>query len=365
MESVLVSNQKNEAYQSIQAIFRANPLLVVGTGASCALSEKFGMKALTSELLTKIPWLKKAFPLERDLLQNISNKLESNIDLETALKQVIIPENLLHLIAKITGDFVSKVDREYKLKCYREKVKFPLENLIKLLYDGLPSGRILNIITTNYDCLIEHCCDKFQIPICAGFAGHLRKFYNWQSARKQMECIERVGKKKIIKHLPHVSLFKVHGSIDWFKDGDIFFSDASLMYDEMYDDKSNLLRQVIVPGDTKYFETHKNPYSVIKENANKAIRSANGFIFIGYGFNDVHIEDTIKNEILQNQKPAVIITRDLGYNVRELIKKSPEFWAIHKDGNNTLITHNGEKTLTVVNQNIWQIDEFTKEILGG
>ncbi|MCU0286749.1 MAG: hypothetical protein MUF15_10145 [Acidobacteria bacterium] len=46
---------KGLAFDALQKIFKKKFLLIIGTGASCALDHRFGMPALAKELKEKIP----------------------------------------------------------------------------------------------------------------------------------------------------------------------------------------------------------------------------------------------------------------------------------------------------------------------
>ncbi|MCX6582420.1 MAG: SIR2 family protein [Candidatus Aminicenantes bacterium] len=361
---------RDSAYKALQAIFKKKILLIIGTGASCAIDPRFGMPALADELKKKIPGEISANAPASAQWKTVEENLDNGKDLETSLNGINNKE-LLTAIIRVTGNFIAKIDRENKLKIMSGEKEPPLEKLIQAMIEGLPeSDPLLDIITPNYDLLIEHTCDKLKIPYCTGFLGGIRKPYDWDSAAAEMVYIKSLvkAKKKVeVKRLKkHIRLHKVHGSINRFGKGMQGFEDNSLVYDNTCSDE----RGIITPGDTKH-ENVALHYRDFFTHADEAIPGAGAYIFVGYGFNDVQIELKIKEELGKKDKPGIIITRTLSSNAKEWLKKSKNLWAIYQetgaDKNPNACIENGQfkKPLIIQNSRIWQIDTFTKEVLQG
>jgi hypothetical protein len=303
----------------------------------------------------------------------VAEKLKNGIDLENALKDTN-DESLLKQIVQVSGNFLAKLDKKYKLKILNDELELPVGHFIKKLANGLPeSGPVLDVITLNYDLLIEHYCDQLKIAYTTGFVGGIRKYPDWNKAEKQMVYKKTIpkGKKKpegkgIHKHL---RLYKVHGSLNWFIKNDEKIEDNSLVYLNL--DASAIERFIITPGDSKYrrafenFECFKRVDDVVP--LNKA------FIFIGYGFNDEHLQKRIKKELLEKKKQGIIITKKLSTNAEKFLQQSDKIWAICQSsdkydgvGEEDTLVFNGafERPLVIKNQSIWNIKDFSKEILG-
>jgi hypothetical protein len=143
------------AYKELQQILDEKVLLVVGTGASMAVDIRFGMGALSEELLKKIPNQIKSNNNSEKQWQQVAGKLQNDIDLESALKET--NDNfLIKKIVQVTGDFVAELDKTYKLEILENKIEVPIGTFIRqLFFNGLPEhDPVLDIITPNYDLLI-------------------------------------------------------------------------------------------------------------------------------------------------------------------------------------------------------------------
>ena len=364
---------KDLAYSELQQILRDKVLLVVGTGASMALDHRFGMEALSSELLKKIPGRINGSDEAKKQWEVVAKKLEEGIDLESALKETN-DKFLIKKIVRVSGDFLAKLDKKYKLQILNDELEVPVGHFITKLTNGLPeSGPVLDIITLNYDLLIEHCCDQLKIAYTTGFVGGIRKYPDWNKAEKQMvykKIIPRGKKKLKVKRIHrHLRLYKVHGSLNWFKKNDDKIEDNSLVYSNL--GASAMERFIITPGNSKYRRAFDN-FDCFKR-VDDVVPLNKAFIFIGYGFNDEHLQKRIKKELLEKKKQGIIITKQLSPNAEKFLHESDKLWAIYHssdkygdvDEEDTLIYNRAfERPLIIRNQSIWDVKNFSKEVLG-
>ncbi len=361
---------KDSAYKALQAIFKKKILLIIGTGASCILDRRFGMPALAEELKAKVPSKLSGNNEAEKQWKTVETRLDKKKDLESSLNG-IDNEFLLETIIRVTVNFVAMVDKENKLKIMNGEIP-PLEKIIKAVKEGLPeSDPVLDIITSNYDLLIEHTCDKLKIPYCTGFVGGIQKYYDWDRATKEMIYIKPFIKSKKVQEVKrirkHIRLHKVHGSINWFRKDNSYLEDNSLLCSENI---TGIKRWIITPGDTKYREAFIHNREIFA-HADEVIPGVKAYIFVGYGFNDEQIEKKIKYELIENEKPGIIITKGLSSNAEKLLGKAKNLWAVYQDQDIKNSPHscieNGqyEKPFKVENSRIWQIDMFMKEIISG
>lgn len=356
------------AYSKIKTIFDKKVLVVVGTGASMAVDQKFGMAALTEELSRKMPAIVFSNKDLENLWDNIKKKI-NNIGLEKALDG-IDNEELISAIIKVTGDFIARIDAKNKKKSLLNVFPgFPMEKfLLKLVGALSPLNPALNVITPNYDLLIEHICDRINIPYCTGFKGGITKYYDWNVAEKKMYyttyITKREKQRKVERTKKHIKLHKVHGSLNWFWHNDQIVEDNSLTYDK----ECCLKRAIITPGDTKISEAFMK-YRDFFTRADSAVANDDAYIFAGYGFNDIHIEKEIDRHLKINGKYGVIITKELSDKAKNLINTADNLWAVFQDPDNsanTLIKNRKYNNhLIVENSDLWKIDKFTDIILGG
>lgn len=362
------------AYKELQQILDEKVLLVVGTGASMAVDVRFGMGALSEELLKKIPHQIKSNNNSEKQWQQVADKLQKGIDLESALKETN-NKFLIKKIVQVSGDFVAELDKTYKLEILDNKIEVPIGTFIRRLFEGLQEhDSILDIITPNYDLLIEHWCDQYKVPYISGFYGGIKKYENWEEAKNQMLCVKPVRKRgKIsakIRTKKHIRLHKVHGSLNWFYNGSDKFEDNSLTY-YSFSNNTSMERFIITPGDSKYQKAFLNAFDFFAY-ANEAVKGEGAFVFVGYGFNDDHIQNKIVSEILDEKKPGIIITKGLSENAEKLLTHSEKLWAVYhisknydqvSEDDSLIYNKKFGKPLPLKNKSLWEIQEFSREIL--
>jgi hypothetical protein len=89
-------------------------------------------------------------------------------------------------------------------------------------------------------------------------------------------------------------------------------------------------------------------------------------MFIGYGFNDDHLEQHICPS-LKLGKPAVIVARELTSNAREILKNSSATQVIavsavsEKDPRTRIQTSSGDEF--VADEPLWNLAGFNKGVL--
>lgn len=359
--------KKEKIYKAFQNILSEKVMLVIGTGTSMALDPDFGMRKLKEELLEKIPYRISSSPNAKNQWDTVKQRLNDGFMLESAMNA--ITEELLHKsIINITGHLIAKLDQKFKIEISKNRVVLPIKTFLKKLVIGLPeSNPVLNIVTPNYDMLLEHCCDKLKIPFCTGFVGGIRKHYDWKNSLKLMQFTKDVTVKskirKVVRTKRYVRLHKVHGSLNWFKGDDGIFEDNTMAYEieNEYD------RMIIPPGNSKFEKVLLDSRDFL-QNADEAINNEKAYIIIGYGFNDIHIEKELKTSLINNEKPGIIITKELSKGAKDIISKSKNLWAVSQDKNNpknTSILHKSYSAPEIFdNSDIWKIDNFSKEILG-
>ncbi len=344
---------KDSIYKTFQEICRQVPIVILGCGPSCAAGIP-GMEGLAEHLLEKLAsnisdkWIK------------ISDDLCKKVDLETALNRTSPDEKLSKEIVKTVGDHVSEKDKEVRDRYFNRQIKIPVERLINYY-----RSEFLTIITPNYDCLVEYCCDELKTHCNTGFAGYFRKTLDFEKAEREAEYVDKFvvvkGKRRRIeKNTSHVKLFKVHGSIDWYDFNDKIISDISLIENGKYADK----RLIIISGDRKYSEAFHKPYRELIQKADNSLRSSRSFLMIGYGFNDEHIQEILVKRLKEDKKPGIIITKELSEKAKELLSVCPDLWGISQKNSSTVIC-NKDTEYEIPDIELWRIDEFVKDVLGG
>jgi len=354
------------AIDQLRDFFREKPLVVFGSGMSCAVDTQFGMTALRDALLTDMQT--SSLATEEGRQWNVVQKaLEDGKDLESAL-DAVTERRLLEKITSATGSFISSVDREHACRISTGDCKWPALELFQKLVDGLPEGdRALHVLTPNYDLLLEHACDFAGLPHINGFAGGITRQLDWRAARYSLLVPTRTvlrGRLKVTyKSRKHIRLYKVHGSLNYFFHRDAVIENNSWMWDP----PEYAQRVLITPGLSKYQELQRYRQELLR-SADDAIAKSSYFLFLGYGFSDQHLEEYIGRKLITQSCHGLIITLSSNPRIEELISKAANLWLVcraQEDGTTRVTNRQYNNCLDIPDRRLWDITEFTKEILGG
>ncbi len=357
---------KEIAYKEFQKFFRDKPFVLFGTGMSCAVDDKFGMAALEQKLKDK---------LEKDSLseqqkrewKEVIESLKNGNDFETAMNKVK-NSDLIKKIVKITGDFVSALDYDHSIKILNNDETWPAASLFKKLVDKTPGAdRRLHAATVNYDMLAEYAFGKNKIPYINGFYGGVVRHLDWEQCRRSITYAERsvTGKKikTITREHRHVCLYKVHGSLSWFLINSDIIENNAWLYDAL---PNGAERLIITPGFSKYEKLHQFREQLLGEY-DRAVEKHHFFLFLGFGFNDKQLFETILEKKLKDQQcNGIIITRGSNKHIDDLINEADNLWLVCKKNNDTIIKNRKyQNPLVLKNEKLWKVDIFTRKILGG
>lgn len=213
----------------------------------------------------------------------------------------------------LTGEYNIATADEAK----RKEAFDVLVNFLLSFSSRTGSRERLNIFTTNYDRLIElgadlagiHVMDRFvgtMMPIFRSSRLNLDIHYNPPGIRGEPRYLEGV-----------VRMTKLHGSIDWIKNGDDicriglpFGAKSVTPYIQAPGlDNSSYLNLMIYPNPDKDKETAEYPYVELFRDFAAAICRPNcTLVTYGYGFGDDHINRVIKDMLTIPSTHLVIIS---------------------------------------------------------
>lgn len=355
------------AFESIRDFFRDKPLVFIGTGMSCALDVRFGMPALRDELLAKVS------PDGGDAAQlaewkAVQDSLQQGNDLESALNHVS-DGHLLQAITGATARFVATVDREYSFRIAGGEKTWPASRLMDRLVRTLPEGDpVLHVVTPNYDLVFEYACDAAELPYTTGFCGGVERTADWVALDRCHVTRETVCHRgrisAVYKHRKHVRLHKMHGSLDFF------FHRGRLVENHawMWDPPGFAQRVIVTPGLSKY-ETLQTYRQELLKAADSAIERSTHFLFLGYGFNDKHLEEYIARKLVGQSCRGLIVTRDSTPRIEALVGKAPRLWLVCRahDGatRGTRVCNVSTATdIFIPGRDLWDVAEFTTTFLG-
>lgn len=336
---------RNTDYEKqAQDYYGKAPLIVLGSGASAAHGLS-GMGALATYLLEHTDILGLP-PTDEANWGEFCRVLASGVDLESALHQVSISQELTVRVIKATWSLINSEDVLTFKKCLQDRTIFPLGKLITHMFRSSLSK--INIVTTNYDRLAEYACEQEKLHHYTGFT---HGFFRQLAPPDEIT----IGRK--------VNIWKVHGSLDWFKSPleDIV---ALSNIDGIPD---NYEPQIVTPGTEKYHRTHQEPYRSIINNADQAITAAGSYLCIGYGFNDEHIQPKLITKCVRQNTPITIITYALSDAAKKHILdgNAQNYLAIERGATDdqSVVYSSLEKTPFMVDKNIWSLEGYLKLII--
>ncbi len=285
-----------ELLKRVQAIVNGIPLVILGSGSSIPYGIP-SMSDLGEYIKTHVILAGKD-----DIAQfaTFKQNLDTSKDLEKALSGMNLNENVLKAIIEQTWNYINYSD----LKAYENFISghdFPLAELVKYLISH--TKKQVSIVTTNYDRIAEYAASFASALICNGFEQNY--FGNFAIDTESNNGSGYKGRVKI---------WKVHGSLDWFKTSD----EQNVQIPLRNSIPSMLIPSIVTPGLSKYSETHKEPYRTIFGKADNEIKNSNAYLCIGYGFNDDHVQPLLIQGIKAG-KPIIVLSKKITEKAKQTI----------------------------------------------
>jgi len=242
-------------------------------------------------------------------IQFVTQNRQGKLDLKIGSLDKIDGKDLTQSLA-----FIKDIILE---ECGKEEINLcNYENFLNFwLNEGVRVDE-LNIFTTNWDIGLELACDKLELRCIDGFVGSIRKYEDFESFNESIE--KRLSKQKIVK------IHKLHGSIDWIKEGEKVYKHSIEKVKTEIKDKEQMM---IFPTPIKGKEILGFPYSeLIRRFGKSAISEYEKpkLLVIGYSFPDNHINEIIKRACLNQQFLLYVIDPELeNQSLEKLFGKYP------------------------------------------
>lgn len=297
---------EDDIFKLVQKYLENVPLILIGTGGTIPYGIP-GMSQLATYLLEHLSGKYK----DNLEWEEFSEKLLNGMDLENALTDLILDNNILNDIVKATWQLVTDADLRLLYDIIHNKSILPLSKLINKFYQ--PHPQCVNIITTNYDRVIEYACDQINVKIDTKLHGNYIKYFS----HNKLEA------KQV------VNLLKVHGSLDLFKNENNLIYSIPIQKEIPY----GFIPEIITPGSSKYRSVLQGTCRQVLHDADNLINNAKCFLCIGYGFNDEQIQTNIITEI-KTGKPIVVATKKISGKATELLVKSSNNYVIIQECEN-------------------------------
>lgn len=316
----MTEEEKNKVFKYIQDVVNDNPVLVVGCGASMDYNIP-GMgqlgKAITEYFAKNPPKSEES----KACVERLKELLASGMGLEDAMLSITCTDEVENHILHVVWAAIAPRDNEVLTRIMKKNLYLPITDLFQYLIYDRPETYI-NIVTTNYDRLIEYAASQTNAYINSGCSqSHIGRFIGFDNINQYMRLKDFEG---------CVNILKIHGSLDWFVDD----NESMICYPNTTVIPVGMKPCIITPGTNKYRQALKDPHRSLLSSVDKLFRDASAYMCIGYGFNDQHIQPKLLQTAAQRKKKILIVTKDLTDKIRsEVIEKRLDYIIVYSDGN--------------------------------
>lgn len=334
----------DRSYSHAQDAFKAGLVTIVGSGASCGYGLP-GMAELADEVLSEIPTVRARTVNARDLasLEAIESSLRGGVALEEALGGQLTDFVLGEIRRVVASAFIQPESRAVE-KMIADPNQSPYAKLFERL---LATSHVADVVTTNYDRLIEVAASLAQRHVDTMFWGSPISHLDQTVARLEAGVAHPKGAQPTNRH---IRLAKPHGSLDWRFDG------CRVLRSEFIVPAPH----IIPPTIEKYRAGYRLGFQDHVNRAFKAIHGATGLLFIGFGFNDLHLQEALGPKLAA--VPSIVLTKSLTVAARNLLDQSPQMLAIEEDAatGGSVVTLGGSSTVTT--DTVWDLEGFLRHV---
>lgn len=330
------------------------PKFIIGTGLSITMGVP-GMGKLADEL-------DRNFSMKENVeYKEIWDECNSTVrkhGLEAALLKISNPKaEFVEKIRKITGKYI--LESDYAVRENNFETPSAFEKLLNYFIRTVSvNNKIIDIMTPNYDLIIETVADRLRLSTTLGFTGNIFQKFNPEILRNPYNYYN--------KDTTILRIFKPHGSVNWVKQGDIFYQTNDYKYLENNSD----CIEIIAPGSMKfkYGMTH-DLLRLHREifNATFADSKSSHAIFIyGYGFNDEQFDNVFKD----THRNVIVLTMDLKKEIIDRACSHKNWTLFYKNiigerphtSRYSFMVYNGKQYK--INCDLWDLRYFVDVFIG-
>lgn len=337
------------AQEFAQTALSTTPVIILGSGASAAHGVP-GMGALATHLSAlALPAIWS--PDEQAEWDKFIARLAAGDDLETALQAVRPTERQTQFIATGTRAFLLPSDLAVLESLLADRRALPLSRLYRHLFDS--THKVVHVVTPNYDRLAEYAADAADFSTFTGF-----NFGYLQSRARHADT--RIVVNRQTSRM--VSVWKVHGSLDWFQDAanQIVGIRSALTVPADY------TPLMITPGIDKYRLTHGEPFRTILSCSDNALENARAYFCVGYGFNDEHVQTKLIERCDRDSVPLIVITKELTATAKAFLGggRCRRYLAIEEGPAGARAYMHDAPAGFDLDQPLWRLDQFLDHMTG-
>lgn len=340
-----------EVKRLLQDHLQEGLLLVVGTGLSIAEGIP-GMWLLGEHLKNVIP--PRLATASDTAWNDMVAALDAGDHLEAAMGKVNLKATTVDAIVEATARFILEKELEVFARVISGTKILPFTTFVKHLFKA---GKKFHLITPNYDRLIELATEAAGIGVDTRFVGHLIGHSDPKRSADSHRESYMAGKNATFRSVANLCIYKPHGSLDWFDIGGRVVRCPI---------NTGTTPIIITPGASKYRESFRWAFDDQRTSGNKSVANATRLMFIGYGFNDDHLEQHLCPD-LKLTKPTVILTKKLSENAQKAIVNSSgvqiiALCSVSDTDLRTRITNSSGEEL-IVDEQLWHLDGFNQGVI--
>jgi hypothetical protein len=313
----------------------------------------YGLPSMASLSTYLTDHVKTESEAEADAWLLVKTALAHGDHLEAALENRNLPSSLLSQIIGLTWCCISEKDALIHRSMLSSKTAFGLGALLDGLFNSTRNE--VHVVTTNYDRVAEFACNSRDLLFHTGFApGYIQR---WKGTDRTVFTFG--GKPSRV-----VKIWKVHGSLDWFRT-----QDEQIVGLPVFElpESASLSPLIVTPGLNKYEKTYEDPFRTIINGADAALKDASAFLCVGFGFRDRHIHPKIIERCREKNVPIVVLARTLTDEAKSFLA--------NRAGNNYLgIERSGERSSRIISierpegfnidtPDLWSIEGFNSLVL--
>lgn len=343
----MTTEEKDRLFKSIQDIVNDNPVLVIGCGASM----NYGIPGMWDLAMAIKADFAKTPPFSeesKNCVNKLIRKLNAEMGLEDAMLSLKCTEEVENRILKIVWNQIKPKDNDVFVDIVQSRNRLPLADLLThLIYNRANAG--VDVVTTNYDCLIEYAASQTDAYVnCGCSQSCIGQFIGFDYKNQLAKLKDYEG---------CVNIYKIHGSLDWFVDN----NGKMHSYPNLTYIPNEMKPCIITPGTNKYERALEDPHRSLISSVDGLFKEASGYMCIGYGFNDKHIQPNLLKMAIDRKKRILIVTKDLTEKIKnEVIAKAKNYIIVYSDGAHGTKFKSSSEEIEIVDETTeyWKLENF-------
>lgn len=335
-------------------LFRSGLVAIVGSGWSCGKGLP-SMGRLAEQCADKVPLSASFGELDDQGMADwasFTETLSTSNDFEESMNAVPDESPLLGIIEEIIASTVLEAEAPAIRSIVASEPGYT--DLTRYISYLARVENPISIVTTNYDRLVEYSARMAGHHVDTLFSGEPMGRLDSTASRSEQRVLTSVRGRRRAVDRPYVEVLKPHGSLDWreLEDGTVVRSDAEL----------GTRRRIVSPGASKLSKGYQPLFDTHRNAANQRVKSATGFLFVGYGFGDSHLQTYLEDRLAQGL-PGLLLTKEITSKAKRFLETYPALQAISENaGSGTSCWSSQGAEFEIHVESLWSLDGYLREL---